>query len=76
MQLKVVDEGRLLVIQVDPEFVEAKMRLLLPGKPTTSDPSAEQAIEIQFVDGALVCVQVWPDAVNTQQNTIATREEN
>ena len=74
MQLKVVDEGRLLVIQVDPEFVEAKMRLLLPGKPSTSDPSAEQAIKIQFVDGALVCVHVWAEAVNEQQNAIASSE--
>ena len=51
--------GALHRLQVVPEFVD---RYTSPGQQVTAAillPSAEQAPEVQFVSGALVCVQVW-----------------
>ena len=47
-----------------------------PGRPPTAVatsllPSAEQAMEVQFVTGALVCVQVWAKAGLPQVNSPA-----
>ena len=44
-----------------PEFVEAYISPASTAA-TSVVPSAEDAMAIQFVRGALVCVQVWADA--------------
>ena len=51
------------------------MRPILSGNPprataTTLLPSAEQAMEVQLVLGALVCVQVWETAELTAINSV------
>jgi hypothetical protein len=46
---------------VAPEFVETQMPPR-SATATNSVPSADEAIPVQFVTGALVCVQFWASA--------------
>ena len=48
--------------QIPPEFVEAQLPPPLLATATNLVPSADEAMAVQFVIGALVCVQVWASA--------------
>src|ERR1035441_10367603 len=51
-------------VQVAPESVE--MKTVSPPAATNLVPSADEATEVQYLEGAPVCVQVTPELVEVQ----------